>query len=142
MNKNLIMMLLLLFSVSIVFPQSKKEEKASPDILQIAIPIYPMPAIHLGLEETIRAELKINNNGVVTSATFDRGAKMFRVVIDDALKRFRFETSVEKERYFDINFIFSLLPYESKGYVTSIFKSPNNIEVFAKRIKILQSVDY
>jgi hypothetical protein len=141
MKRILTVVLFVLFSTGVVFSQSKKEQEISPVILQVSAPIYPIPAIHLGLEESIRAEVKIDTEGKIISINFDRGAKVFRIVVEDALKNFKFEKSLEKERHININFIFTLLPYDSNSYVSSVYRSQNTIEIFAKRVKVLDSTD-
>jgi hypothetical protein len=135
----LITLFVLLFTG--VSKSSVIKKQKFPAILQMVTPVYPNLAIHLGLEEKILASIKIDDKGNITKVIFNRGDKNFHTVIEDALKRWKFEESSKKERKATINFIFTLLPNDSNSYVSSVFKSPNIIEIFARRIKVLDSTD-
>lgn len=138
--KILLIFISLMFITVVTHAQSKKQEDL-PIALEMAAPIYPVPAIHLRLEEKIIAKVKIDSDGKIFSVNFDRGAQVFHTVIEDALKQWKFEESPKKEREANINFIFTLLSDDLNSYVSSVFKSPNTIEIFARRIKVLDSTD-
>lgn len=110
-------------------------------VLRVSAPVYPALAIHFGLEEKIVVSLKVDSTGTITSSTFDRGDKNFKTVIEDSLKEWKFNVSKEVERSAEVVFIFTLLPHESKTYLSSIFSFPGTVQIFAKRGRILDSSD-
>lgn len=139
---NLFMMIIVIFSASAVHSQTREIIQNEPRLIQAAMPMYPIPALHLGLTGEIKAEVKIDAKGKVISVIFDKGAKVFHCVIEDALKDFVFEESNEKERMAVITFLFTVLPSESKSYVISIFKHPYTIEIFGRKPEVAQSTDW
>ncbi|HEY8563603.1 MAG TPA: hypothetical protein VIL74_24705 [Pyrinomonadaceae bacterium] len=133
--------LVVILSLFVISNSAQEKQESVPVVQQISIPMYPVLAIHLGLQEGIKVSLKINREGKVVSTSFNRGDKNFHTVIKEALQQWSFEESSENERNVDFTFIFTLVPADSKSFITSVIKLPNTIEVFAKRVKIINTID-
>jgi hypothetical protein len=139
--KSLVVMTLALGVIIVGKAQSKSRLSAVPQILQVAAPIYPNLAIQLDLEQQFTANFSIDRGGKVYSVHFDRGDKNFQTVVRDALISWRFVRSKKKVRTASVMFIFKLLPSDSKAYVSTIIKSGNTVEVYARKPKILDVND-
>lgn len=115
------------------------QEKDTPQVVRMALPSYPTPAIVLSVEETIEVELQIDKTGKVVSVKSNAKRPFFHTVIKEAMSEWEFEKSDEESRNVVIKIAFRLLPYDSKSNITSSFKLPNNIEIFAKKAKIIDT---
>jgi hypothetical protein len=115
------------------------QESEMPQIVLMALPSYPTPAIVLGIEESIEVRLQIDGSGKVISVMSNAKRPFFQTVIKEAMAEWEFEEADEKCREVVIKIAFKLLPYDSKSNITSRFKSKDTIEIFAKRAKIIDT---
>ncbi|QQS33232.1 MAG: hypothetical protein IPM50_01225 [Acidobacteriota bacterium] len=118
------------------------QEKDIPQIVRMALPSYPTPAIILGVEEVIEVTLQIEKSGKVISIESNAKRPFFHTVIKEAFNEWEFEESDQERRDLIIRIAFRLLPYESKSSITSSFKLPDTIEIFAKKVKIIDRPSY
>lgn len=118
------------------------QEKDAPQIVRMALPSYPTPAIVLGVEEVITVKLQIDKSGKVISIKSDARRPFFHTVIKEALTEWEFEKADQERRDIIVQIAFKLLPYESKSNITSSFKLPDTIEIFAKKAKIIDTPSY
>ncbi len=132
--KQFCLIILLVFSACMTgFSQ---DERVS-EVKFIALPIYPTPAIILGIEETISVEVLVDQYGKVVSLNTSTKRPYFASVIEEAIEEWRFFESDDKLREMSFTFVFKLLPYDSKSNIGSSFAQPNVIEIYAKKAKIL-----
>jgi hypothetical protein len=137
--KKLLFLVLTTFLLSFsVFSQ----EKDMPQIVRMALPSYPTPAIVLNVEETIEVRVQIDKNGKILSVESNAKRPYFHTVIKEALAEWEFEEANEERRDVVIKIAFKLLPYDSRSNITSSFKLPDTIEIFAKRAKIIDTPSY
>jgi hypothetical protein len=118
------------------------QEKDMPQIVRMALPSYPTPAIVLGIEEIIEVKLQIDKSGKVVSVKSNAKRPFFHTVIKDAMTEWEFEKADEERRDVVIKIAFRLLPYDSKSNITSSFKLPDAVEIFAKKAKIIDTPNY
>jgi len=121
------------------FTQAKAPELLAP--IQVAAPMYPSIAIHARLEQRITATIEMDSSGKIIDSEFDSGAKVFHNVIKQALQRTTFATSGERRRNASLVYAFTLLPSDSKGYITSVFTAPNTVTVYAKQVVVIDAND-
>lgn len=115
------------------------QEKGTPQIVRMAFPSYPLPAIILNAEEIVDVKLQIDKNGKVVDVKARAKHPVFATVIKEAMAEWEFEKGEEECRDVVIKFAFRLLPYDSKSNITSSFKLPDAIEIFAKKVKIIDT---
>jgi hypothetical protein len=114
----------------------------APRVLKYTLPDYPIPPVHLGIEETLKARIQINENGEVRSVKADAKFTIFNKVVEASVSSWKFERSSVKDREFDLTFIFRLLPSDSYDSFESGFINRNTVEIIAKRPHIEDTVSY
>lgn len=118
---------------------SQKSQPLQP--LRMATPIFPFPAIVLGVEETVDVKLQIDRKGLVSMLESNAKRPFFNTAIKDALKEWRFSESRKKNRPLTFKFIFKLLPFDSPSHISSTFIFPNTVEILANRARVTASID-
>jgi hypothetical protein len=136
MTKTKVIFIVLVCSLVIFGQQIQEKDKEQIKVLSAVAPtFFPFVYNKTGVAEVV-IEVKINNEGKVTSTKTVFFTHFTDLSIDDVARQWIFEKSTDQnERTAKIRFVFRVMPKEAEAQdLTTIYRYPSEIEVRSRII--------
>ena len=118
----------LLICLAIAFGVNRLDASGA-EIMAAVAPLYPPVAASSRISGTVIVRSTVDASGVVTRVAVLEGHQLLKRAAEEAAKQWKFNSSPEADRSYNMKFTFVLLPEDAPEPSRIIFLPPNQVEV-------------